>query len=528
MRKPGTVRTPWRAGLRGLVVLGAVVGMLAATMLPASAATQPFAASVVGGSVAIGTTGPISIGGNPACSNGTDDEYDAPFVPTKDTLIDFPADPQCATPFDGDEKVAGFQAPTPISVSGTIDDVTGAFTVPVAGLSWQPTTLTVTTPLVTFVANDTDLDSPMTGTVNYSSGQVDITSLNMSFYIQLCIVALGCSDPPPPHGTGAGWTANCIVDVNPPAVSTTDPAGAPYSYFTGRATVADTDFFIAAPTDNTPPGALSCALLAGSFGLPSATNDVALELATNGPLFTNAISIGNSATSVVEPGATGQKGKALVPVTVNPAPTADLVLAANTTDGTATAPGDYKALVNKAVTIKAGKTQGKVAVTVYGDGIAESDETLNITLTCLSGPCGSYTLVRQGKARVTIKNPSGANTVAAGNVEVTEGSASGGKATASVPVTLQGALPTADVTLTYCTTPITATEGVDYLGVSCTAPKTKVIKAGKQSTVINLKALHDTTVEADESAAIWILSASGGGYSTVAQPFGVVTIKTDE
>jgi hypothetical protein len=527
MRKPGTVRTPWRAGLRGLVVLGAVVGMLAATMLPASAATQPFAASVVGGSVAIGTTGPISIGGNPACSNGTDDEYDAPFVPTKDTLIDFPADPQCATPFDGDEKVAGFQAPTPISVSGTIDDVTGAFTVPVAGLNWQPTTLTVTTPLVAFVANDTDLDSPMTGTVNYGSGQVDITSLDMSFYIQLCIPAFLCTNPPPPHGTGTTWTANCIVDVNPPAVSTTDPAGSAYSYFTGRATVADTDFSIPAPTDNTPPGTVSCPTLAGAFGLPSATNDVALELATNGPLFTNAISIGNSATSIVEPGATGQKGKALIPVTVNPAPAADLVLAANTTDGTAIAPGDYKALVNKAVTIKAGKTQGKVAVTVYGDGIAESDETLNITLTCVSGPCGSYQFVRQGKARVTIEDPTGANTVALGNVEVTEGSATGGKAKASVPVSLQGAVPTGNVTLTYCTTPITATEGVDYLGVSCGTPKTKIVKAGKQSTVINVTVLHDTTSEPDEAMAVWVIGVSGSGYS-IGQPFGVVTIKTDE
>ena len=527
MRKPGTVRTPWRAGLRGLVVLGAVVGMLAATMLPASAAPQPFAASVVGGTVAIGTTGPINIGGNPACSNGTDDEYDAPFTPSKDSLIDYPADPECATPFDGDEKVAGFQAPNPISVAGTIDDVSGAFTVPPSGLNWQPTTLTVTSPLVVFVANDTDLDSNMTGTVNFGTGDVTVTSLDMSFYIQLCIVAFSCTNPPPPHGTGTGWTANCIVDVNPPAVNTSDPAGSPYNPYTGRATVADTDFFIPTPTDNVPAGAIPCGVLAGSFGLPSSTNDLALELATNGPLASSAISIGNSATSVVEPGAAGQKGKALIPVTVNPAPTADLVLLANTSDGTATAPGDYKALVNKPVTIKAGKTQGKVAVTVYGDGAAEGAEYLDVTLTCSSGPCGSYTLVRQGKARVTIKDPAGTDTVALGNVEVTEGSATGGKAKASVPVTLQGSVPTGSVTLTYCTTPITATEGVDYLGVSCSAPKTKVVKAGKQSTVINVTVLHDTASEPDEAMAVWVLSVSGSGYS-LGQPFGVVTIKTDE
>lgn len=521
------VRTPRRAGLRALIVLGSVVGMLAATMLPASAASQPFQAQVVGGSVAIGTTGPINIGGNPACANGTDDEYDSPFTPTKDTLIDFPADPECATPFDNDEKVSGFQAASPISVTGTIDDVTGAFSVPVSGLNWPATTLTVTTPLTVFVANSTVLDSPMTGTVNYGTGQVDVTSLDTSFFIQLCIVALGCTNPPPPHGTGSGWTANCIVDVNPPAVSSTDPAGSAYNFHTGRTTVADTDFFIGTPTDGSPPGSVPCAALAGSFGLPSSTNDMALILATNGPLFTNAISIGNSATSVVEPGVTGAKGKAVVPITVHPAPTSPITLAASTSDGTATQPGDYKALVAKPITIQPGKTQGKVAVTVYGDGLTESAEYLDITVTCTSG-CTGYTLVRQGKARVTIVNASGANTVAAGNVEVTEGSTSGGKAVASVPVTLQGALPTADVTLTYCTTPITATEGTDYLGVSCSAPKTKTIKAGKQSTVINLKVLHDTTVEADEAAAIWILSASGGGYTTVAQPFGIVTIKTDE
>jgi len=520
------VRTPRRAGLRALIVLGAVVGMLAATMLPASAASQPFQAQVVGGSVQIGTTAPISIGGNPACANGTDDEFVSPFG-TPDGLIDYPADPECATPFDNNETDPGFQAATPISVTGTIDDSTGAFSVPVSGLNWPTAVLTITSPLTALVVNSTVLDSPMTGVVNYGTGQVDVTSLDTSFFIQLCIVALGCTNPPPPYGTGSTWTANCIVDVNPPAVSSTDPAGSAYSFHTGRTTVADTDFFIPAPTDNTPPGSLSCGLLAGSFGLPSSTNDIALVLATNGPLFPNYISIGNSATSVVEPGATGAKGKAIVPITVNPAPTSPITLAASTSDGTATQPGDYKALVNKPITIQAGKTQGKVAVTVYGDGAAEGDEYLDITLTCVSG-CGGYSLVRQGKARVTITDPSGANTVAAGNVEVTEGSATGGKAVASVPVTLQGALPTADVTLTYCTTPITATEGVDYLGVSCSAPKTKTIKAGKQSTVINLKVLHDTDDEADEAAAIWILSASGGGYSTVAQPFGIVTIKADE
>src|SRR3954453_2585732 len=131
----------WRLG-RGVVGIGAGLMLIAALATPASATPRNFSATMVGGQITLAPeTGSNSLGGGPACSNGTDDEYDTPFTPTKDSLIDYPSDPDCSSPLDNDEKVAGFQAPVPISLVGTIDDSTGNFTVPTSGLTFPSTTL---------------------------------------------------------------------------------------------------------------------------------------------------------------------------------------------------------------------------------------------------------------------------------------------------------------------------------------------------------------------------------------------------
>ena len=113
-----TRNTIGRKLVAGIVGLAAGGAMLIASPTPAAAA--PFTMSLVGGSLSLGSQGTTALTGGIACQNGTDDELPVPFG-TPDGLIDFPADPDCATAFDADETTAGFQAPDPVEFSGTID-----------------------------------------------------------------------------------------------------------------------------------------------------------------------------------------------------------------------------------------------------------------------------------------------------------------------------------------------------------------------------------------------------------------------
>jgi hypothetical protein len=107
--------------IRAIVGIGAAVTMGAvgiATAPPASAA--PFSMTLVGGTFSLGTQTTASLGTAFGCQNGTDDEFPAPFG-TPDGQVDFPADPECANPYDDNERLAGLQAPDPVEFTGTID-----------------------------------------------------------------------------------------------------------------------------------------------------------------------------------------------------------------------------------------------------------------------------------------------------------------------------------------------------------------------------------------------------------------------
>ncbi|MCZ7535480.1 MAG: hypothetical protein M5T61_05715 [Acidimicrobiia bacterium] len=102
-----------------------------------------------------------------------------------------------------------------------------------------------------------------------------------------------------------------------------------------------------------------------------------------------------------------------------------------------------------------------------------------------------------------------------------------GAGKASAPVTLAGGTAAADITVTYCLAPITATETDDYKGVSCLSPKTKTIKTGKSSTAITVKIVDDSDPEADEAVGVVLMGVSGGG-ATMGNATGVVNIADND
>jgi hypothetical protein len=550
----------WHLG-RGVVAAGAGLLLIAGLATPASAATRPFNAQVVAGNIAIGSAANVDIAGTPACSDGEDNEYDAPFTPTKDTLIDFPADPQCSSPFDNDEKLGGFQAAVPITLTGTIDDSTGAFSVPASNFSFPATTLTITSPVPAFDANATTANSTVTGTLT-AGGAMSFSSINLNFAIQLCIPAFGCTNPPPPYGTGPAWSANCNVTVNPPALNTSDPgytdpetskvwAGTPYFPSAGVATVVDTDFFIDTPADGSPPGAIPCAGLSGTFGLPSSTNDLAFQVMTNKAVGqAKSITVGNATVSEAGPDLIkGKPGlsKLTFPVTVNTAPLTDLTfnlstVGAGAVESAKPAPAnvDFTSLDGKVGKIKAGKTIGKVSVNVLSDSLTEGDESVILNISSPSDP--SYTLVHSS-ALGTIHDRTAANKVSIYGGDTPEGSNAAiaplkpATTTATFPLVMSTQQAT-DTTVTYCTQQITASPNTgkgkglvidDYSPIDCALPKSKIIKAGKLFSTITVKVNQDSTVEPDEAFAVVILNVAGSpATADAAHSAGIGLIKTDD
>jgi len=531
----------WRLG-RGVVGIGAGLMLIAALATPASATTRNFSATMVVGQITLAPeTGSNNLGGGPACSNGTDDEYDAPFTPTKDTLIDYPADPQCVSPFDNDEKVAGFQLANPISLHGTIDDSTGAFSLNT--LSWPTTALTVSSMVgPVFVENSTSLDSPLTGTLT-GGGVATTTNSDFTFRTKICIAAgLSCGggNPPPPYGTGSNWSADCNIDVHPDTLGTADPAGVNYNPPAGVVTMADSSFGIPVPTD-AGPAAIPCAGLASSFGFPTTDNNdssIAIQLSTNKAVAQpKSLTVGNG--SVIESGPNGLKPgttKITFPITLNTASLVDITFTENTVGLTATESQkpaipntDFASLDGKIGKIAAGHLTGKVAVTVYSDSLTEGDELMQLNISAISDP--SYSVVH-GQALGTIVDHAAANKVSVLGGDVSEGSNPG--ASATKPATVVATFPlvmsntqTINTVVTYCTSditaegndlskPVTAAKIKDYAPVLCSAPKTKVIKAGHQTSSVAVKVNQDSTVEPDEAFAVVILAVTGQDPITLA------------
>jgi hypothetical protein len=518
-----------------------MAGLLLAAGLaqPASAATRPFSLTVSGGSLQIGNQF-IPISSVPECSNGQDDEYDSPFTPSTDGLVDFPADPQCSSAQDNDEGTAGFQALVPITLNGTINETTGAFTIPVSGFNFPDATLTVTSPVTAFIHNATTADAPITGTIDPHTGQADFTNFDLSFAIDICSPDIGptprCSNPPAPYGTGSAWTASCLVNVDPPALSSTDSAGSPYQPGFGVTTVANSEFHIDAPTNGPTPGDINCgAGLGGQFGLPSDTSSIGLTLLDTGAAINppGYIAIGNATTfESIAP----NKTKLTFPVTIYPAPTTDVSftyeargLTAEEANKPVQSTADFLAVNAKTKTIKAGKTTTSLSVTVLGDALVEPVEYLTMNIT--SPPAG-YTVAHQtlfGDALGSIKNRQATDDIVSvtggsvyeGSHALVNGKPVGTKATFQVVLSNP---ESSDVVVSYCTHDGTAEANTgtgkttvykDYVSSPCTGTKvkTKTIKAGKVSTAIAVNVNQDSVSESNESFSVELLSVVSGPAS---------------
>ena len=183
-----------------------------------------------------------------------------------------------------------------------------------------------------------------------------------------------------------------------------------------------------------------------------------------------------------------------------------------TSDGTATAPGDYLA-ASGTVTFLPNQTSRPVSVTVNGDTLDEANETYLVTL---SNPTNATILDGQGLG--TITDDDTPPTVSVDNVTVTEGNS--GNVNATFDVTLSTASGQA-ASVNYATADGTATAPADYAATSGTLN----FAAGETTKQVTVLVHGDTLDEANET---FTLNLSNPSNVTIADGIGVGTITDDD
>ena len=188
-----------------------------------------------------------------------------------------------------------------------------------------------------------------------------------------------------------------------------------------------------------------------------------------------------------------------------------------TSNGTATAPGDYTA-VSPTVSFADGDTANKtISIPIINDTTAEANETVNLTL---SSPTGGATLGTPSTAVLTITDndvaPAGTLQFSAATYSVGENAGN-----AAVIVTRTGGSSGA-VSVSFATSNGTATAPGDYTAAS---PTVSFADGDTANKTISIPIINDTTAEANETVNLTLSSPTGG--ATLGTPSTAVLTITD-
>ncbi len=182
--------------------------------------------------------------------------------------------------------------------------------------------------------------------------------------------------------------------------------------------------------------------------------------------------------------------------------------------GTATAGTDYTALTGGTLSFAAGDTEKTITVTVTGDTLDESNETVQVQLSgatnaSISTATGTGTITDDDSAELSISSPS-----------VVEGSS--GSVDMRFEVTLSPA-SASTVTVRYADAGTgTATSGTDYTALSA---GTLTFAAGETAKTVTVSVTGDTLNESNETIKVQLSSASG---ATIDSATGTGTITDDD
>lgn len=247
--------------------VASVVVVVAGAALVIQAMSSPVGASVSNPgtvtfaldslSIAIGsTTATYNSAGSTGCSDGVDDGSDT------DTLVDFPADPQCTSASDDSEVKAGAQPRVAPKLVGTVT-AAGAISVPASG---------VTLPVFYIENNSAGGDGVVTVTPRASTtatGTITPETGVMQLRLRL-LVDLDAANLPSTCTIGSSSTP-----IDMASLRTTNAGGVAYSTSTGAAKLTDATYAV--------PGSSGCGLAGGTInsalGIPSAAGNNAAAFA---------------------------------------------------------------------------------------------------------------------------------------------------------------------------------------------------------------------------------------------------------
>ena len=195
----------------------------------------------------------------------------------------------------------------------------------------------------------------------------------------------------------------------------------------------------------------------------------------------------------------GEGDTAIFTVTLSPVSDRDLTVTAMTTDGTATAPGDYTRTTGT-VTIAAGQRTATFPVSTAEDALDEPAETFRVVLS----DAGAGAVIANGIGTGTINDNDGVPEVEIDSVTVAEG------ATATFTLSLS-AVSGRDVTVTASTADGTAIQPDDYRsrsGIRVTVP------AGDGTTNFDVETVDDSVTEQDETFTVTLTAPANATLNT--------------
>jgi hypothetical protein len=170
----------------------------------------------------------------------------------------------------------------------------------------------------------------------------------------------------------------------------------------------------------------------------------------------------------------------------------------DTSNGTATAPGDYSTTTGQLV-FSPGDTSELISVPVIGDDLDESDETFNVTISATNADTNDAVGVG------TIRDDDGVSGVASfliSDIVVVEGNS--GTSNAVFTVVLSEAATEA-VTVDFITSDGSASASSDYV----TRSGTLTFASGVTSRTISVPIVGDTIVESDETFFVNLTNPNG-------------------
>lgn len=206
-------------------------------------------------------------------------------------------------------------------------------------------------------------------------------------------------------------------------------------------------------------------------------------------------------------------GKVTVQICIGEAIAKDVSVTVKTTNDTAIAGEDYRAIADSTVIIPAGQTCVSVTISILDDDIYEGDETFNVEL---SNPSSNATIIKQ-KAVVTIDDDESKPELSITDVTVHENDGN-----AVLTATLSGKM-SKSVSFKVNTMDNTAKAGQDYNAI---IDSLYTIPAKSTSVSITIPIINDDVSEPEESFSVLLSDVNEG--IIISKSTAIVTIIDDE